>query len=166
MGLSQLNPLFLDSTKPVGDKVVTNVELVNILLRDGDSAYFEMVDQFGFHQRFVMQVVETKKSVKYKAEVWLKYQHEICYRFVIESEGKAILTSASSKTLAGHYICEKWQPSFTPDPHFYKIDQRDLKGHDSKKEARSHREFKSTTTKPLCKPQFIDQIKSLLEDLM
>ncbi|MGZ3743105.1 MAG: hypothetical protein ACXWRA_04520, partial [Pseudobdellovibrionaceae bacterium] len=84
--MSNINPLFLDSTKPIGDKVVTNVELFNILLHDGDFLYFEMINQFGFVQRFLMQAIETKKSIKYKTEVWLNYQHQIQYRFVIEAE--------------------------------------------------------------------------------
>ena len=61
MGLSQINPLFLDSTKPIGDKVVTNVELLAVTLRDGESVYFEVSDHFGFVQRFIMQKYKKRK---------------------------------------------------------------------------------------------------------
>lgn len=156
--MSTINPLFLDSTKPVGDKVVTNVELFNILLRDGDTLFFEVTDQFGFVQRFAMKKIETKKAVRYTAEVWLKYQHQIRYRFVIVSDGQELYTSAKQETRAGHIISEKWEPCLK------------IKDVTSKKERRAStgtsREIKATSSKPLCKPQFFDQIKSLLDDLL
>lgn len=164
MALSTINPLFLDSTKPIGDKVVTNVELTHILLHDGDSIYFEVIDQFGFSQRFTLQSFATKKSVSYKAEVWLKYQHQIQYRFVLVSDEQQLNASEIHETRAGHIICEKWEPCFI-EPVETKSDKRI--GHRSEliKETR-HREIKSNSSKPLCKPQFFDQIKSLLEDLL
>lgn len=154
--MSQINPLFLDSTKPIGDKVVTNVELLNVVLRDGDSVYFEVSDHFGFVQRFIMQKITTKKSVRYTAEVWLKYQHEIQYRFLMVAEGEEVLTSATRETRAGHVISEKWEPCFK-------------EAHKPKKEKRPTRpapEIKKTVAKPLAKPLILDQLKSLIDDLL
>lgn len=167
MVLNTINPLFLDSTKPIGDKVVTNVELVNILLHDGDSLYFEVMDQFGFAQRFALQAIATKKSIKYKAEVWLKYQHQIQYRFLIESEGQELYTSAILETRVGHVISEKWQPCFNCDLiKAKKIDERSIRHTDFINDIKHPPEIKSNSSKPLCKPQFFEQIKSLLEDLL
>lgn len=165
--MSTINPLFLDSTKPIGDKVVTNVELVNILLHDGDSLYFEVIDQFGFAQRFALQAIATKKSIKYKAEVWLKYQHQIRYRFLIESEGQELYTSVICETRAGHIISEKWDPCLNCDLiKEKKVDRRIIRQTEFIKEFKQQPEIKSSSSKPLCKPQFFEQIKSLLDDLL
>ncbi len=155
MGLSQINPLFLDSTKPIGDKVVTNVELTHVTLQDGQSLYFEVSDHFGFVQRFIMQRVQTKKSVRFTAEVWLKYQHQIQYRFLVVSEGAEIMTSASKEAHAGHVISEKWQP----------CDKEALKPKVDKRPVRPTREPKATKAKPLMQPQMVDQLKLLIDDL-
>jgi hypothetical protein len=164
--LSTINPLFLDSTKPIGDKVVTNVELINILLHDGDSLYFEVLDQFGFAQKFAMQAIETKKSIRYRAEVWLKYQHQVQYRFVIESDGEQIYASAVCKALAGHIISERWEPDLNPIVIEEKSDELKLRQADFIKDLKPPREIKSHSSKPLCQPQFFDQIKSLLDELL
>lgn len=164
--MSTINPLFLDSTKPIGDKVVTNVELNSILLHDGDSLYFEIMNQFGAPQRFTLQTVVTKKSVKYTAEVWLKYQYEIQYRFVIEADGQQIFSSEIRNTRAGHIISEKWEPCFKVDIAAEKIDKSTLRRAEFMKDLKTPRELKSTSSKPLLKPQFFDQFKSLLDDLL
>ncbi len=167
MDLSTINPLFLDSTKPIGDKVVTNVELIDILLHDGDFVYFEIIDQSGFSQRFALQTIATKKSIKYKAEVWLKYQYEIQYRFVIESEGQPLYVSSMRKTRAGHIISEKWEPCFDADLVVEKkADKLSLRRTEFMKELRPPQEIKTHSSKPLFKPQFFEQIRTLLDDLM
>ncbi|MGZ3746487.1 MAG: hypothetical protein ACXWRE_03990 [Pseudobdellovibrionaceae bacterium] len=158
--MSNINPLFLDSTKPIGDKVVTNVELFNILLHDGDFLYFEMINQFGFVQRFLMQAIETKKSIKYKTEVWLNYQHQIQYRFVIEAEGQELYASEKRETRAGHIISEKWEPCLNSGILEKKIEKRNAR------RPAGMGERKSPSSKPLCQPQFLEQIKSLLDDLL
>lgn len=164
--MSTINPLFLDSTKPIGDKVVTNVELLNIILYDGDSLFFEMNNEFGFTQRFALQAVPTKKSIKYYTEVWLKYQYQIQYRFVIESAGQPVYKTALRETRAGHVISEKWEPSFVADMPSKKNEKRSARRIEANREAKTPREMKIQTPKPLCKPQFFDQIKSLLEELL
>ena len=153
--MSVINPLFLDSTKPIGDKVVTNVELLSIIPRDGDTIFCEVSDQFGFVQRFAMKVVETKKSIKYTSEIWLKYQHEVNYRFVIVSAGEEIFTSESRKTRAGHIISEKWEPCFkAPVPPAPK-----------KERVKTPRETKVVKAKPILKVGFFDQVKTVIDDL-
>ncbi|MGZ3773617.1 MAG: hypothetical protein ACXVCY_06655 [Pseudobdellovibrionaceae bacterium] len=166
--MSTINPLFLDSTKPIGDKVVTNVELGYILLHDGDSLYFEMTNEFGFIQKFALKAVETKKSVKYKAEVWLKYQHQIHYRFIIESEGVELFSSAKRETRAGHIISEKWEPFFDSEPATAKEEKRSSRqtSPGATVDTKQPRENRSHSTKPLCKPQFFEQIRSLIDDLL
>ena len=156
MGLSRINPLFLDSTKPIGDKVVTNVELLAVTLRDGESVYFEVSDHFGFVQRFIMQKIETKKSVRYTAEVWLKYQHQIQYRFLLVADGEEILTSATREIQAGHVISEKWQPR----------SKEALKPKKDKRPVPSTPEIKKIVAKPQAKPLILDQLKSLIDDLL
>ncbi|MNT67689.1 hypothetical protein D3C72_2058540 [compost metagenome] len=102
-----------------------------------------------------MKVVETKKSIKYTSEIWLKYQHEIKYRFVIVAGGEEVYTSSTRQTRAGHIISEKWEPCF------------ESKAERTKKETRKStpREIKSTPSKPLVKADFFDQMKSVIDDL-
>ncbi len=165
--MSTVNPLFLDSTKPIGDKVVTNVELTHILLHDGDSLFFEIIDkEFGFTQKFELRELTTKKSAKYKAEVWLKYQHHIQYRFVIESLGQRTFMSALQETRAGHVIAEKWEPCFEPDPLAIKAEKAQTRRTEFIKTIKPSREGKSKSSKDLFKPQILGQIKSLLDDLL
>lgn len=164
--MSTVNPLFLDSTKPIGDKVVTNVELTHILLHDAESLFIEVMDPFGFAQKFELRELTTKKSAKFKAEVWLKYQHQIQYRFVIETAGQRIFTSALRDTRAGHVISEKWEPCFEPDPQAAKVDKTNTRRSEFIKTIKPAREAKSKSSKDLLKPQLFDQIKSLLDDLL
>jgi hypothetical protein len=164
--LSTVNPLFLDSTKPIGDKVVTNVELTHILLHDGESLFFEVMDSFGFAQKFELREMTTKKSAKFKAEVWLKYRHQIQYRFVIESAGLRLFVSALHDTLAGHVISEKWEPCFESTALAAPADKVSSRRSDFIKTIKPAREIKSKSSKELFKPQLFDQIKSLLDDLL
>ncbi|XGC79941.1 hypothetical protein ACES2L_11440 [Bdellovibrio bacteriovorus] len=160
MGVNNLNPLFVDSTKPIGDKVVTNVELLSVVLRDGDSVFFEVSDEFGFQQRFLLKAIETKKSVKYTTEVWLKYQYEYQYRFVMINAEEEVFASATQSARAGHVISEKWAPTFKPDSLREK-----KKRPVQKSEPKAPREVK-TAVKPLGQPNMLSQIKSLLDDLL
>lgn len=153
-----INPLFLDSTKPIGDKVVTNVELLQVLLHDGDTLFFEMSDEFGFVQRFSMKRIETKKSIKYVSEVWLKYQHQIRYRFLIVFAGEEIFTTKIRNTPAGHIISDKWEPCFEKTAEPTKKEKI--------KTPRTPREVKPSSTKPLANPPLFDQIRSLINELM
>lgn len=170
MGVGSLNPLFVDSTKPIGDKVVTNVELLCVLLHDGDSVFFEIVDEYGFQQRFAMKAIETKKSLKYTAEVWLKYQHQIQYRFILVNGGEEVFASATQEARAGHVISDKWAPTFKTDTLLEKKKKRtqqreSITAQAATKGPKTPREFKSAS-KPLVQPHLFSQIKSLLDDLL
>lgn len=164
--MSTINPLFVDSTKPIGDKVVTNVELLGLTLQAGESLFFELTDEFGFVQRFAMKVIETKKTVKYTAEVWLKYQHQIQYRFLIVAEGVEIQTSAVREICVGHVISEKWEPCAAGEVTKPKKQKRSLQKTELPKEKNAQPVIKTTSAKPLYEPNLIVQIKSLFDDLL
>lgn len=110
MGLKKQNPLFLDSTQPVGDKLITNVELLNVQLKQGQSLYFEVTDSFGVMQKFVLKQVLTKKSVRYCAELWLNQGEQIHYRFLLMSDGQELQTTRIRDVSAGVFISESWAP--------------------------------------------------------
>ena len=162
--MSNVNPLFIDSTKPIGDKVVTNVELLQLTLQSGESLFFEVTDEFGFVQRFAMKLLETKKSAKYTAEVWLKYQHQIQYRFLIVAEGVETQTSAMREVCVGHIISEKWEPCSAEQLAKTKIKKAKPKAQALDKAAAPT--IKAKATKPLYEPHLVDQIKSLFDDLL
>lgn len=164
--MSTINPLFVDSTKPVGDKVVTNVELLNVTLQPGESLFFELTDEFGFVQRFAMKIVETKKTVKYTAEVWLKYQHQIQFRFLIVSDGVEMQTSAIREICVGHVISEKWEPCAAGETIKPKKPKRSAPKSAASKDKNSQPVIKTTSAKPLGEPNLLVQIKSLFDDLL
>lgn len=154
--MRKVNPLFVDSTKPIDDKVVTNVELVNVIPGEGEALYLEVTDQFDFVQKFVMNKIETKKSVRYTAEVWLKDKHKISYRFLIVKDGQELQTSATFQGGAGQDISEKWEPC---------LKQTKPKAKKTKTQ-KPAREIKSISSKPLGQSQMMfDGLKSLLDDL-
>ncbi|WP_413587105.1 hypothetical protein [Bdellovibrio sp. HCB274] len=167
--MSTINPLFVDSTKPVGDKVVTNVELLRVELQPGESLFFELTDEFGFEQRYEMKKLETKKSVKYTAEVWLKYQHQIQYRFLIVLDGVETQTSVMRDICAGHIISEKWEPCAAGEFVKTKKTKRAATktgGEALAKDKSAQPVIKTKASKPLYEPHLLSQIKSLFDDLL
>lgn len=104
------NPLFLDSTQPVGDKLITNVELLGVQLGQGESLYLEVTDSFGLMQKFTLKQLATKKSVRYCAELWLNQDENIQYRFILVSGGVELKSSDLKRAEAGHGISEVWTP--------------------------------------------------------
>lgn len=110
MGLKKHNPLFLDSTQPVGDKVITNVELLEASLAAGEALYIEVTDSFGFVQKHALKLISTKKSVRYCAELWLSQNEEIKYRFILVSAGAELCSSVEKMSVTGVVISEKWAP--------------------------------------------------------
>lgn len=108
------NPLFLDSTQPVGDKVITNVELLDASLQAGAAFYIEVADSFGFVQKHALKMISTKKSVRYCTELWLNNSEAIQYRFMMVASGTELQSSPMKESLAGNSISEKWDPSGLP----------------------------------------------------
>ncbi|WP_413582856.1 hypothetical protein [Bdellovibrio sp. HCB288] len=164
--MSTINPLFVDSTKPIGDKVVTNVELLAVTLQPGESLFFELTDEFGFEQRYEMKKLETKKSVKYTTEVWLKYQHQIQYRFLVVAEGAEVQTSMMREICAGHIISEKWETCAAGEFAKTRKAKRKPAQTATPKEKNAAPVIKATAAKPLCEPHILSQIKSLFDDLL
>lgn len=102
------NPLFLDSTQPVGDKVITNVELFGIQLEQGQSLYLEVTDSLGLMQKFVLKQLATKKSIRYCAELWLNQGDSIQYRFILIANGSEFKSSGLKTAVAGVSISDTW----------------------------------------------------------
>jgi hypothetical protein len=169
VALSSTNPLFIDSTKPIGDKVVTKVELFQILLLDGESIAIEVMNQFGFVRRYSLEAVATKTGLKYTAELWLNYQHQVKYRFLVTAAEQELYTSAIRETRAGHIISDKWEPCPNGQSFAKTQDASSLRRADFMKELTPSSTAPSThynAPRTLCKPSFVAEIKSLLEDLL
>ncbi len=149
----------------VGAKVVTKVELFGLLLRDQESILIEVMNQGGFLRKYKLEPVEGKTSLKYVAELWLNYQHEIKYRFVVEFEGKELFTSAIQEARAGHIISEKWEPESNGTGFVVQQDEASLRRAAFMKEITQTRAHQVSPSRSLCQPSFVAEIKSLLEDL-
>jgi len=154
--LKKLNPLFLDSTKPIGDNYVANVELTNVILYDGELLFFEMIDQFGMTQRFSMKMIETKKSTKYFSEIWLKKEQQIKYRFVIMRNGQDIYFTSIQSEICNQQISEKWESDFS----LAVVKQEKTSSR------KSVRDSKPSAAKTLCTPYLTEQLKLLIDDLL
>jgi hypothetical protein len=144
---------------------LTKVELFKILFRDQESIVVEVMNQAGFVRKYPLELIEDKTSLRYVAELWLNYQHEIKYRFVIESEGKELFTSAIHEKRAGHIISEKWEPDPNGTGFIVQQDEASLRRAAFMKEITQTRAQHVGTSRPLCQPSFVAEIKSLLEDL-
>jgi hypothetical protein len=164
--LSTVNPLFLDSTKPVGDKIVTNVELAQVILHDGESLFFEVKETSGSAQKFEMREMITKKSVKFKTEIWLKRQQQIQYRFVIEFEGQPRLASEFRKSFAGNTINDTWRPCVEIPAAKSNSSKKPTLQTGSSTAAKTGSKQKSRSSKALFESQDLGEIKSLLDDLL
>jgi hypothetical protein len=163
--LSQVNPLFIDSTRMVGAKVVTKVELFKALPRDNERLMIEVMNQAGFIRKYPLEPLAAGSSVVYVAELWLNYQHQIQFRFLIESDGIELFTSAIQNLRAGHIVAESWEP--VPNGAGFKVpsDEASVRRTEFIKEISQARPHQFDTSRPLCKPSFVAEIKSLLEDL-
>lgn len=148
-----------------GAKVVTKVELFKILLRDHESIFIEVMNQAGFVRKYPLEPMAGNSSLKYVAELWLNYQHQIKFRFVVESEQKELFTSAIQETRAGHIISEKWEPDPNGTGFGVQQDEASLRKAAFMKEIAQNRAHHVDSSRPLCKPSFVAEIKSLLEDL-
>lgn len=135
-------------------------------LQSGESLFFELTDEFGFVQRFAMKLLETKKSAKYTAEVWLKYQHQIQYRFLIVAEGVETQTSATREVCVGHIISEKWEPCTEPQLIKTTKAKRAKPKSPATADKNAAPTIKAKSAKPLYEPHLVDQIKSLFDDLL
>jgi hypothetical protein len=157
VGLSRLNPLFIDSTKPVGDKLVTSIELINLLLYDGDTLFFEFLDPIGTAQKIVMQSFATKKAVKYNTEIWLNSQQKIKYRFMIESKDQKLYLTKYQFIIAGVAIVAQWEPICTSPTLPYQ---------NNKPSIRKKTQLKSAAPNGICDPAYFANLKILIDDLV
>lgn len=165
MGLSTINPLFLDSTKPIGDKSITNIELTQIFLRNDEALYLEVTNQMDIPQRFSMTPIVTKKSVKYHTTILLKHQQQVKGRFIIESSTELLYVSKVYEIFSGNHLSEKWEPCFVSSESIIKGEKKSPRKSQTTKERKQTREIKVNLSKSLCEPYFVEQIKNLLEDL-
>ncbi len=149
----------------VGAKVVTNVELFKILLRNHEAILIEVMNQSGLVRKYPLNPVENNNSLKFVAELWLNYQHEIKYRFIIEFEEKELFTSTIHETRAGHIISENWEPDPNGIGFEVKQDEASLRRASFMKEITQSRSHQIDTSRPLCQPSFVAEIKSLLQEL-
>lgn len=163
--MSKVNPLFLDSTKPIGDKVITQVELKKVLLHDAETLILEVMDHYGVTQRFTMKAEEVGDVQIFRCEAWLKYQFQVHYRFVISCVGADIFSSEPKATSAGHFISENWEPSFDEEriKNLWKPDG--MSKAEFLDKVRTSQEPRANAL-PQLGPVFFDKVKSLLDDLM
>ncbi len=154
MVLKKLNPLFLDSTKASGDNFIFNIELCEIVLNAGEVVYFELIGKQGVNHRFVMNKFETKKTTKYRCDIWSKQNQEIQYRLVIDGSGQERLSAPAKATLDRQKLIVRWE------------DCASLESKSAKESAnKKSRDLKNQSTKSFCTPYLSEQLKLLIDDL-
>lgn len=147
-----MNPLFVDSTKLVGDKLITSLELVDILLNDQDSLFVEVKEAGVASKRYAVQPVKTKKSVRYRIEILLKPQTSATYRFFVETSGKELMSGETLTMSAGESVCQHWIPVQKKQKKVETLKVDNIKS------------VKSTRTSSLLTKDTLDQIKLFVED--
>lgn len=105
--MAKANPLFIDSTKMVGESVGTQFELSRVALYEGEGLFVLITTHQGTVTRMPMILND---ELNYQAKVWLAHQKTFSYQFVIEKDGTRILQSAPQKNRAKYAILEKWEP--------------------------------------------------------
>jgi hypothetical protein len=105
--MAKANPLFIDSTKMIGDSIGTQFEVSKIALYEGEGLFVLITNHLGTVTRMPMVLNE---ELNYQTKVWLAHQKQFSYQFVIEKDGQRILQSAPQKNRAKYAILEKWEP--------------------------------------------------------
>lgn len=105
--MAKANPLFIDSTKMVGDSIGTQFEVSKIALYEGEGLFVLITNHLGTVTRMPMVLNE---ELNYQTKVWLAHQKQFSYQFVIEKDGQRVLQSAPQKNRAKYAILEKWEP--------------------------------------------------------
>lgn len=177
---SKKNPLFLDSTKPIGGKVVTKLELLispdELEAYEGAAVFIEVIDQFGFAQKFSLKKTERRKkdSVRIEnqnallmtAEIWLKYQYQIHYRFVLVREEVILASTQFQQTSAGHFISDKWMECAEKDLILPKVAVQANRRAEFMEGLKQQKEERAGKSKGLVESSQLEQLKSLLKDLL
>lgn len=105
--MAKANPLFIDSTKMVGDSIGTQFEVSQIALYEDEALFVLITNHLGTVTRMPMVLNE---DLNYQTKVWLAHQKTFSYQFVIEKNGERVLQSALQKNRAKYAILEKWVP--------------------------------------------------------
>jgi len=158
-----INPLFLDSTTSIGEKVSTDVELYGLVLKKNEKIYVEVADQRGLVQRFEMKPLNKEKSLVYQAKVWLEYQLPLKYRFLVLKRDQIQSLTLPRLTFAGHVISDQWSPSSDKESCEFKWDRPALPW--DKKTNRQNQETQTSGPVQLIEEESLNEIKTLLDDL-
>ena len=158
-----INPLFLDSTTSIGEKVSTDVELYGLALKKKERIFFEVADQRGLVQRFEMKALHKGKSLVYQAQVWLEYQLPLKYRFLVLKRDEVQSVTLPRLTFAGHVISDQWAPSSDKESCEFKWERLALPW--DKKSTQRNQESQTNGPVRLMEEESLNEIKSLLEDL-
>lgn len=105
--MAKANPLFIDSTKMVGDSIGTQFEVSRIALYEDEALLVLITNHLGTVTRMPMVLND---ELNYQTRVWLAHQKTFTYQFVIEKNGQRFLQSAPQKNRAKYAILERWEP--------------------------------------------------------
>lgn len=146
--MKPLNPLFIDSTKAFGDKTLSHVQLTDLCLKPGESVFFEIVEASGLTQKIIMKPFETKRALRYQAEIWTEARECFQYRFLIAGEGGIKASSPLRHTPSGNNIIERWDQEWLMEEADIPLVRTEIR-----------------PLKPLIENQTSEQMKQLLKDL-
>lgn len=105
--MAKANPLFIDSTKMVGDSIGTQFEVSRVALYDDEALFVLITNDVGAVTR---QKMNLNDELNYQARVWLGHQKSFTYQFALEKNEQRILQSAPKKARVKYAILEKWEP--------------------------------------------------------
>jgi hypothetical protein len=101
------NPLFVDSTRFHGDAIMSQFELRQVLIFDGETVFVAVSPHKGDFRRIAMR---PQDDGSFGTKVSLHHQTLISYRFEIEKDGLIIMTSRDYRTRVQYAIISDWKP--------------------------------------------------------
>ena len=101
------NPLFVDSTKFHGDRILTTIELTNVCTHFGETIFVKIKDT---EAKESIVPMATQSENQWVGKIYLPHQKKIEYQFFITRNEIIVATSKLKTTQAVYTISESWEP--------------------------------------------------------
>lgn len=106
--MGQFNPLFVDSTRVRGEKIVASIEVTGVQLRPGESVAIRILDsESGENSSWRLDLDDSGNFV---GQVWLNHQGQIFFQIQILLGERHLFSSEWRATSGSYGLFAEWQP--------------------------------------------------------
>ncbi len=99
------NPLFVDSTKFRGERIVAEIEVRGVQLREKESLFTKIIFQDGRNQ---LLRLEQKSPQRYSGTIRLAYQEDLHFQHQIQIEEEVVDRTEERKFVSNYTVLDKW----------------------------------------------------------